>query len=215
MGHRPLKMKFKKDKEEGSSESLEKPDKYEESDNIKRLRAVLNVGNDGKDNEGSGSESEQIKATNSDADSPAPTPPRRTSQSYQQKRHNRLSSSGSDTSVSSKTMSQNDKKSNATKPINTSSKTPQESPGDGVSASTSPSKKGFVSRAAAVQAYAESRKMKFEEFALPPGPPSSQPPPPPKPPRTMVYEEQEGPSNGKEIGTKLDNFNPMQNPMPC
>lgn len=44
LGHRSVKMKFQQEREQGSTESLEKQEKYEESDNIKRLRAVLNEG---------------------------------------------------------------------------------------------------------------------------------------------------------------------------
>lgn len=85
--------------------------------------------------------------------------------------------------------------------MNIPNKSSQESPSETIASSPSPSKKGFVSRAAAAQAYAESRKMKFDDFELQIAPPSSQPPP--KPPRTMVYYDQEGPNNGKEA--LLDN----------
>lgn len=165
-------------------------------------------GKEGKDGEGSGSESEQTKTKDTETSSPVPTPPRRTSQSYQRRRRSRLSSSGSDTSISNQTNSQNNKQTDVTKPVDIPNKSSQESPGETFASSSSPSKKGFVSRAAAAQAYAESRKMKFDNFEFQLPSPSSQPPP--KPPRTMVYGDQEGPSTGKKIVVKVRMFSKVR-----
>ncbi|KAK3737052.1 hypothetical protein QZH41_016675, partial [Actinostola sp. cb2023] len=218
MEHRSLKFKFPKEKERLSAESLDKIEKYEESDNIKRLRAVLNDGKDGRESDGSGSESELGRSRSSISDNESPKPPRRTSQSFERRRRLRISSSDSEPNDKNAGQSpakhpqidpvpkaqKSAEKSYVKNEVTTFSqpkeipkKTSQESPGEEVAGSTSPGKKGFVSRTAEAQAYAQTRKMKFDDFALALSPPSTQPPPPPKPPRTMVYGNQ-----GDETGER-------------
>lgn len=231
MEHRPLKFKFQKELErdnenQNTSEKTEKHE-FEESEKIKRLRAVLNDGKESRESDGSESETERRRSKYSSSDAESPKPAKRSSRSLEQNRRSRLSSSDNDSpkvlrrssQLTEKVRPEKQKEEYKEPMIQDEDKLDEDRTKDtGVKTSSEPTdipkrkdskdteigspKKAYVSPTAAAQAYAVTRKMNFDNFELP-----VVAQPPPKPPRTMVHHDEDEKDDDKKTIGKVSTRN--------